>query len=277
MSLVSHEVKLSSFDEFEDRIRLIFEEYDSLRKKVKELKHYALLFRGHYDAAWNLSTTLERAGFEDMSFKDYVGKVESIRSKVETITNEHWKYSIEELKLAEEVTALDLMPSKKTIHLYEFFAYLRHHGFPSPLMDWTVSPYVAAFFAFDYMGKGDPLSGEAAIYCFIETRDGSKSGEEERGMIWSIGPNLVTHKRHYLQQCRYTVCLKRPLKHYCFGNHEKAIDPDNPEQDIVIKLILPLSIKQAVLKKLNLMNIGPYQLFEDEDSLVRSLAYESFM
>jgi hypothetical protein len=32
---------------------------------------------------------------------------------------------------------------------YDFMTRLRHHGFPSPLLDWPQSPYTAAFFAFN--------------------------------------------------------------------------------------------------------------------------------
>lgn len=32
---------------------------------------------------------------------------------------------------------------------YGFMTRLRHHGFPSPLLDWPQSPYIAAFFAFN--------------------------------------------------------------------------------------------------------------------------------
>jgi hypothetical protein len=31
---------------------------------------------------------------------------------------------------------------------YKYFVCLRHYGFPSPLLDWSRSPYFAALFAF---------------------------------------------------------------------------------------------------------------------------------
>jgi FRG domain len=36
----------------------------------------------------------------------------------------------------------------KGLPAYDLLIYTRHHGFPSPLLDWTRSAYIAAFFTF---------------------------------------------------------------------------------------------------------------------------------
>lgn len=45
---------------------------------------------------------------------------------------------------------------KNALGLAEFLAFLQHNGFPTPLLDWTQSPYIAAYFAFEGVNHFKP-------------------------------------------------------------------------------------------------------------------------
>ena len=75
--------------------------------------------------------------------------------------------------------------------------------------------YIAGFFAFNEKHADERV----AIYAFIETPRGIKSGGSEP-QITVLGPYTPSHKRHFIQQSNYTVCVKAQNNEHEFISHE---------------------------------------------------------
>src|SRR2546423_481432 len=97
------------------------------------------LFRGQAVAAWPLRTSLERFSQKTWSVREYFSVVRAVAPEIRSRTSKPWPLPDED-----EIDEGNVGPPPG----YELMIYLRHHDFPSPLLDWSRSPYVAAFFAF---------------------------------------------------------------------------------------------------------------------------------
>jgi FRG domain len=164
-----------------------------------------LLFRGQSDSSWPLKTTLERMDCEGMSFGDYYRlTVHRVRPTVEALTGTTWDVpdfdvSMEQAFLTDrELFSLHRFPS---VSFYRDMVYLRHHGFPSPLLDWTSSANIAAFFAF----RGPSSVERRSIYVYCERPHGIKGGAVGEPAMRTVGKYVRTHARHFRQQSDYTV------------------------------------------------------------------------
>jgi hypothetical protein len=156
---------------------------------------------------------------------------------------------------------------------YDYLAYLRHHGFPSPLLDWSQSPYVAAYFAFAHARP----DCDVAIYTYSESPHNVKSfASKGPKIITHGGYNLKTHMRHYQQQSAYTICVKenQSSQQWEFVSHDDIFGLlGNSDQDVLCETVIPGTERMKVLKHLDKFNLNAYSLFGSEEALLETFAF----
>lgn len=213
------------------------------------------LFRGQTDSEWGLKTTLERSAKigNDMSVGTYNASVIAMGTLM--------KGFIEDLpdfdgKTVEFPAAEDLKYT--SLQNKELVVFLRHHGFPSPLLDWSRSPYVAAYFAFR---EDSPSSDSRAIYYFEQPRSWSGEAGFE---LYDLGTFVAGGRRHSNQQAQYTWCSRRMNETAYFDSHQQHL------RGHLKKIRISSACKDEVLSDLQTMNINEFSLFGSTDAFVSS-------
>jgi len=264
------EIRCASWKKFKEKIDDLRKEYGNAEGKSNKVSR--LLYRGQASAEWPLRTTLERATHQVFNLYGYFLYANRGAKEIESYTGKNW--GIKSHPEVKEEIRISQHPLHPYIPNYDYHVYLRHYRFPSPLLDWTESPYIAAFFACVESHNND----DSAVYCFVEMPEGMKSGSTSQATISVYGPNVRTHKRHFAQKSWYTVATKWDAAKdgHVFCSHEEVFQRDDPKQDLLFKLILPAADRITALRELNDFNINYFTLFQDEESLIRAIATKVF-
>lgn len=120
----------------------------------------SLIFRGQSDSSWPLRTSFHRTNRRDLS-----------------------RYSKEDMTQLNKFLTLsgnrkfDLSNANE---FAELMSLAQHHGYPTPLLDWSLSPLVAAFFAFRTVKRED-TEGAVRIY-FFDYRKWELEGQKYRSL-----------------------------------------------------------------------------------------------
>jgi hypothetical protein len=264
-------IEVDNWEEAKQALCTIEKEKLVLMEEHRWTDSSEFLFRGHGDANWLLSTTLDRATSTPLLLEEYYRHMLKTRPQIEAFSDNRWELMDLEKYSDWASTKTDL--NWPDFPGYEFMIYLRHHGFPSPLLDWTMSFYVAAYFALKPIQQG---AKKAAIYCYLDRIGPGKTWSTDQPNMVVQGPFARSHRRHFLQQCKYTICSELGENGLQYGSHEEVIARNNAVQDIVWKIEMPRSTANHALKDLDSMNINSLSLMGTEDALVETLAIREY-
>jgi len=241
-------IPCASWDEFKSQLRF---EHDVVGYGRDPL------YRGHARADWKLASPWER----ELERSGPRSQEENKRLLAQLLEN------FKDMTIG--------LPGIRTLDLHsddDWWTLGRHYDLATPLLDWTRSPFVAAFFAFtgllEQVSPGATKLGSVDIDALISQKSAEKVA------IWSfviqsmeseppLGLEIVSSRTdigHRQRAQRGVFTRLTNDTHFCLEDYLESLQPKHPP---LRKYIVPGWAASDAIRDLRMMNITFATLFPD--------------
>lgn len=228
--------------------------WKQFKEHVSELSKSRFLFRGQKEP-WRLRTSFHRKGRYRIS--EFTNKdIKQLHKRLSAITKHYFDLNI---------------PDQNG----SFFNLLQHHGYPTPLLDWSYSPFVAAFFAFRDLPQNYSGVGFARIYVF--DNEGWSNNYTQMQILDPPYPHVsvmdfiaIDNPRLVPQQAVTTVTNVDDIEDYLL--HKSKGD----EREYLVAIDIQANERENVMRDLRFMGITAGSMFPSIDGVCEELRELNF-
>lgn len=229
-----------------------FQAWASAMRRDKKV----VFFRGHGSNGFHLETTLQRLG----------------RNRLERYVEE----TLHQFRVHAEAALNVRIDTSNGDDYAMLLGLAQHFGLPTPLLDWTASPYVAAFFAFSDALENKKDRPQVEKVRVLGLTEDFIRGQETPSVVLSFFKPYVSplsmsfrnNPRLYAQQGSFTVTNHINMEHVI---RQSEIASGRQQ---LFAADLPVNLAVEVLQDLKYMGISGATLFPGLDGVTRMLKHE---
>jgi hypothetical protein len=229
--------------------------WTKFKEYATSIKPYRYFFRGHSDNKWRLRTYFHRTGRADLR-----------------------------RFMTMDIPALHRLLSGLTTHFFNlsnpiengaFYALAQHHGYPTPLLDWTQSPFVAAYFAYRTLPKEQRTDQHKVRIIILDAKMWGRLPQlsvvaPARKHMSILAPVGIENTRLVPQQAYLTISNVDDIEGYIAEVEEAT---NTKFLDVID---LPGSERQLVMTELAMMGITAGSMFPGLDGACEQLREQNF-
>jgi hypothetical protein len=253
-----HEITCASWEDFKARMMRDYAEI-AFPCEGDTLENTYPVFRGHASSNWRLASVWDRFLLQSAQIDP-------------SLERARWEGALDRILRDFK----ELAYGAPGLHGHDFnevdwWAIGRHYGLVTPLLDWTRSPYVAAFFAF--MGYAESLNPGLSSRGEFDAKTFLFGNESDSVAVWAlkVGPYLASATdlsmlnpqidMGHRQRAQRGVFSR--LTHNTYFTLEDYLANVELAETPIRKYLIPAKDTALALSELRLMNITFATMFPD--------------